>query len=524
MTQPALSVAAFSERILGVKLWDHQRQVAEETAFITVCAAARRTGKTECDEIMAMHTAFSYRNCKVVILSSGQDAARRLTESIGQRLNANSLTRGSTIDDFATRVRLSNGSEIISLPASQKQVRGFGKNVRLVILDEAGFMPGELWQAASYIALDEKAHGSRIVLSGTPWGPADHFFRKAYQAGLDGDPDYRTFHWPASVNPRLDHTYLERQRERVSPSEYAAEVLGEWSDAVGALIPRELLDKQTADITIPPLAKLHGPAHGILGCDWGVSYDRSAAVAMFRLPVAGLNPDAKPLPRFVAFPYIWPQKSPLHSVVEDLAANLSPFAYVAPEITGVGNFPSSELRRRSGHKRAALNDRGKRTWFFVNTTAASKTAAYGLIVALLERGQLILPRDPSLLRQLAGLRFEQGERGFMRIEAEEAAVHDDICDALMLCALPHRPPRAKRVACHLAALAGSSRAPADARSPEPACPVVQTGAGLRVAQVPTLQSVAGGAWTAYAPPRPPKPEGHKRGRFFITTNKQGVTT
>ena len=30
------------------------------------------------------------------------------------------------VDDFATRVRLANGSEIVSLPASQRQVRGYG--------------------------------------------------------------------------------------------------------------------------------------------------------------------------------------------------------------------------------------------------------------------------------------------------------------------------------------------------------------------------------------------------------------
>jgi len=48
----------------------------------------------------------------------------------------------------------------------------------------------------------------------------------------------------------------------------------------------------------------------------------------------------------------------------------------------------------------------------------------------------VLPREPDLLRQLPGLKFEQGERGFTRIEADSPAVHDDVADALMLGAFP----------------------------------------------------------------------------------------
>lgn len=110
----------------------------------------------------------------MIVLSATQDAARRLTESIGETLNRSRLTRGAVVDAFATRVRLANGSQIISLPASQRQVRGYGAGVRLGVLDEAGFMPEELWRAAHYVALDERPH-SRVLMIGTPWGGAEHW-------------------------------------------------------------------------------------------------------------------------------------------------------------------------------------------------------------------------------------------------------------------------------------------------------------------------------------------------------------
>lgn len=87
-------------------------------------------------ETLALPTAFSHSGSRVLVLSATQDAARRLTESIGGTLNASKLTRGAVVDDFATRIRL--GSEIISLPASQRQVRGYGAGVLLVILYEPG--------------------------------------------------------------------------------------------------------------------------------------------------------------------------------------------------------------------------------------------------------------------------------------------------------------------------------------------------------------------------------------------------
>ena len=480
-----MDVATFSERVLGRRLWPHQIELAESDAFISSTAAARRTGKTVAGETVAMHTAFSNRACKVLVLSATQDAARRLTESIGAQLGSNRLTRGAVVDDFATRIRLTNGSEIISLPASQRQVRGYGEGVLLVILDEAGFMPAELWTAAHYTALDERPR-SRVLMLGTPWGGPDHFFRQAFEAGQRGDQDHASFHWTYDVNPKLDRAYLERQRLRVSPPEYAAEVLGEWSDAVGALFPRELLDRQTADLELPPLDALQPPARGIVGVDWGVSFDRSAAATIFRLPGLGtLNPDAEPLARFVVLPVVWPAKTPLHQTVDEVVRAQRALAFISTETTGVGAGPSQELARRL--KKADTTHRLN----FCATTSAKKTAGYGTVLSLLERGQLVLPRHPDLLRQLAGLRFEQGERGFMRIEADAPAVHDDVADALMLATLPYKSKRG-RVQCALARMASPEGAVPDCELPERyEAPTVSTGGGLSLWRRPPLQSAAG---------------------------------
>jgi hypothetical protein len=513
-------VGAFAHRALGRPLWDHQLEAARSEAFVTTIAAARRTGKTTLVETLAAWTCFRERGVRALILSATQDAARRVTESIGATLAAREATRGAVVEDYATRVRLTNGSEIISLPASQRQVRGYGAGVKLLVIDEAGFVPEDLWRAASYVALDERASGSRIVLAGTPWGSTDLFFRRAYEAGLAGDPDYASHHWTYEVNPGLDRAYLERQRARVSPAEYAAEVEGRWSDSAGSLFARELLDAAIADVEVPSLDELAPPARPILGLDWGVSFDRSAAAAVYRLPLARLNPGADPLPRYLALPYLWPQRAPLHQVVDDVVACPVSFAYVATETNGVGAMPSQELHRRLSAARVW------RRWAMVATTAATKTAAYGALLGLLERGQLVLPRHPDLLRQLAGLRFEQGERGFTRIEADDPATHDDISDALALACLPYRP-RGAALRCALAEMADPAVAVPDAGAPELDEPIVATGAGLRLYRRPPLQSAAGPELTLPAGARAldPATAGRRRLRDRVlaatTTNEGG---
>lgn len=242
-------VGLFARDVMRRPLWPHQLEVARSDRFICTVAKARRTGGTALIETLAAWTCFKEAGVTAVVLSAGQEASRRIVEELSADLAASPLTRGAVVDDYATRLRFTNGSQVISLPASQRAVRGLGRGVKLLVHDEAGFQDDVLYRAGRYTALDERANGSRILLVGTPWG--DGFFRRAYLAGLDGDPDHESHHWTYEANPLLDRAYLERERERTSAPEYRSEVLGEWSDAIGAVFSRELLDAHTGGIEVP---------------------------------------------------------------------------------------------------------------------------------------------------------------------------------------------------------------------------------------------------------------------------------
>ena len=338
-----------------------------------------------------------------------------------------------------------------------------------------------------------------------------------------------------------DRDYELRVLGRVSPAEYAAEVLGEWSDAQGSLFPRELLERNTADYELPTLSTLYGPAQPMLGVDWGVSFDRSAAVAIGRLPVSKLNPDRPARPTFgVAAVEVWPQGTRLAEVVSDVLASPAPWAVVSPEESGVGAGPSQDLiahlRRRSADEKNRALDHwrdhdGETPWGWtdavgpptrfnpVSTTAAKKATAYGFLLSLLEQERLVLPRHPDLLRQLAGLRFEHTERGMTRIEADSPGLHDDVADALMLATAPFS--RDGRSRCRLARFSRLDLPDADV--PE-ATDTVATAGGLVLPRAPFWQSVNGPELTlpvslqAQAPPEDTNPV-LTRAREYLTTRR-----
>lgn len=480
---------AFARDVLGMEVFEHQVPALRATAPVVAIAGGRRSGKSVASQVAALHCCFTRRGAQWLAISTNQEKVREYLRECVELTRGRAIARDAVLDEQSQRLTFASGSSIIGVLATSGQVRGYGRHVFGATVDEAGFQPEALWRDLRYVMLDHHEEGAQTWMVGSPWGPEGHFFRRSVQLGADGDPDYASFQWATTLNPRVPRAWVERERERLAPSEAAAELDGEWSDAAGSLFSREVLERQTADIEVPELGGLLPPARPIVGCDWGVSFDRSAATAIYRLPVADLNPSREPLATFVALPFLWPQKTPLGTVVDDLVACPAPVAYLSTETNGVGAMPSQELWARMPHGFG-------RNFNHVAMTALKKTAAYGTLLNLLERGQLVLPRHPDLLRQLAGLKFEQGERGFTRIEADDPATHDDVADSVALATLPYSPGGRARVLCALARLARGHARRASGQVPDAPVgrsgePIVTTGGGLQVYRRPPLQSVDG---------------------------------
>jgi hypothetical protein len=488
---PTADRVTFARRVLGIDPFAHTHEALRSTAPVIVGAGGRRSAKTTTSQIAAIATAFMHRDAIVLVTGPNADNVRRYVGEVAAMLRGSKVTAGVMADEQAMRITFPNGSQIIGLPPTAGQVRGYGRNVRMVVIDEAGFCAEGLWRDVRYALLDHHHEGAQAWLIGSPWG--EGFFWQAHQRGADGDPDYFAFTWPTALNPNVSRDWIERERARINSYEAGPELDGIWRRSGNTLIPRALIDAAVSDHNAATIFTLPTPARFLLGVDWGVSYDSSAAVAIGRLPVWVHNPDMAGRPVFgVAAVNVWPQGEQLRTVYSEIAAAPSLWEIVTAEINGVGAAASQELRHRLRERadllaRSEVVDAAYQYRYNPHTTSArSKATAYGYVLTLLEQGRLVLPRDPQLLRQLAGLRYDQGERGNVSIQAESAATHDDVADALMLATGPYAIDGRHTTA--LARYAESERP--DAQVSEDV-PTVTTGGGLVLPRDPRWQSPGG---------------------------------
>jgi hypothetical protein len=420
----------FAEFIVGEPLWPHQVEMALSPARIRVMCAGRQVGKSRELAIEALYTAITKPGSLTLLVSAGETASLRLLQECASLASSSPLLSGSVLDDTKHQMTTTSGSRIVSVPASQKQIRGWP--VDLLIVDEAGFVDNEIWQAAEPAVIARP--GARIILSSSPWGGIDHFFRLLWKRGMDSpDARYASFHWPTSLNPNVSSEDLDDIRSRLPSHVFATEYLAEWTDQAGAYFSTVEIDAAVADYAMvdPMTARRHFSVGGI---DWGMAHDANCAVYVAALGDVELNRD-----RHGDSPVFWipaiDQKFRMdYSVFIDRlrthARNLGVYRYVS-ESNGVGQMPSQVLRDMLSRdfedgildRRASVRP--------VATTTQRKAGGFGRIKVLLQQGRLVLPRHPDLLKQLHALTYEQLDSGLMRISVPESLGHDDLAMALM---------------------------------------------------------------------------------------------
>jgi hypothetical protein len=419
-------IAVFARHLVGEPLWKHQLKLAKDPARIRVVCSGRQAGKSRTLAMLAVHEAFGRPDRKVLIISAGQASADDLLAEV-VALTSSPLLAGSVVDELASRVTLSNGSTIRSVPASERQVRG--KSIDLLIIDEATLVDGAIWTAARFTVIARP--GSRVVMSATPWGRPDGFFATAYRAGERGEEGYSAHHWPSTASPLVDRTLLEMYRSTMTDREYRAEVLAEWVDSAGAFFTPEEL---SAAVELGDGFEPSNGAHRLevdLGLDWGFAHDSSAVVGVGPVPEG--VPFAGEGRLWVPVVGEWPSTS-YETVISELVGLITQLRvrFVMSELNGVGQMPTEVLRRRVEEaRRRFLPGRFVcREVRGVHTDARTKENNFGAAKFLLGEGRLALPLHPALLRQLDALEYETTESGSMRIAVPERRGHDDLAMAL----------------------------------------------------------------------------------------------
>ncbi|UJA20586.1 hypothetical protein HJD18_10455 [Thermoleophilia bacterium SCSIO 60948] len=461
------NIAVFADELARMPMTLWQARALTLRTRTTAIVAPRQSGKSRSLAVAAAYWAFRKPRQHVLIVSAGEDAARRLLSEVRRLVTGSPYLEGSVTDEGAALVALSNGSVIRSVPASERQIRGW--TVDLLLVDEAALVSDDLLLGAA-IPTTAARPDARVVLASSATVASGAFFDHVRRAEA-GSQNIALHRWALTDCKWISPSVIEAARESMTETRFAAEYEGVFASGADSLFTRASLDAATRDYLPDRLAEMRGPARVLAGVDWGVSHDHSAVAAIGRL--AGTRTFA------VRCTYRWPSGHPLHDVYGSIAASPAHFDTIAMETNGVGAPCAQELTRllrqrpapEGGGPARRLRLVDVQDWEFgklrkqierdqlrreiqpgpspfvtrkvsIHTTAELKATGYTALRLAIDRGRLLLPASAEdLRRELLLLRVDLQASGTERIEASVG--HDDLADALMLATVPHRDKRGR---------------------------------------------------------------------------------
>jgi hypothetical protein len=229
----ALDRARLSHRV-GITPDSWQAELLRSDAQQIMLNCARQVGKSSTTATLASHTAIYSPGEPILLLSPTLRQSQLLFQRVKWVLKRLGSDFAELEKDNALSARLSNGSEIYSLPGTATTVRGFS-GVRLAVVDEAAFIDDGLMTAISPMLA---VSGGRLILLSSPYGKRGFFYRE----WTEGGDAWQRFIVKASECPRIPAAYLAEERRKLGTF-YAQEFECEFLDTVSALFSGKDIDR-----------------------------------------------------------------------------------------------------------------------------------------------------------------------------------------------------------------------------------------------------------------------------------------
>jgi hypothetical protein len=198
----ALDRVAFA-RSLGMEPDRWQEDLLRSSANRVLLNISRQAGKSTMSAIIALHRALYYPGSLILCLAP---ALRQSQELFGKVANFY-RELGRPVAPQGERklsLELENGSRIITLPGSEKTIRGFS-GAALLIVDEASRVDDGLYYAVRPMLA---VSGGSLMMLTTPYGKRGAFFEE----WTNGSEAWERYEVPASQCPRISEAFLEEER------------------------------------------------------------------------------------------------------------------------------------------------------------------------------------------------------------------------------------------------------------------------------------------------------------------------
>jgi hypothetical protein len=227
----SLDRVAFAKQ-LGISPDGWQEQLLRTSSSRVILNCCRQSGKSTISALMALHRALYHPGSLILCLAP---ALRQSQELFGKVLGFyRELDR--PVPPQAERkltLEMENGSRIVTLPGTEKTIRGFS-GAELLIVDEASRIDDSLYHAVRPMLA--VSGGSMIILS-TPHGKRGIFF----QEWMEGE-GWERFEIPADSVPRISAAFLQEERRSLPSRIYRQEYECSFEDVDDQVFGYELVE------------------------------------------------------------------------------------------------------------------------------------------------------------------------------------------------------------------------------------------------------------------------------------------
>lgn len=232
----ALDSVSFVQKV-GLEPDPWQRDLLESSSDRVLLNCCRQSGKSTMTAIVALHRALYHPGSLILCLAP---ALRQSQELFGKVLGFyRDLDRPILAQaERKLSLELENESRIVTLPGTEKTIRGFS-GAALLIVDEASRVADDLYFAVRPMLAVSR--GSLMMLS-TPYGKRGVFFEEWNQG-----QGWERYEVPARECPRISASFLQEERgtlpARVYRQEYECsfedteDQVFSFEDIAGALDP-----------------------------------------------------------------------------------------------------------------------------------------------------------------------------------------------------------------------------------------------------------------------------------------------
>ena len=206
---------------LDISLLSWQQEVWNDPVRFKVVAAGRRTGKSRLAAYLLLVNALQTDRGHVFYVAPTQGQARDIMWNLLLEIG-HDVIEGSHVNNM--QIKLINGITI-SLKGADRPETMRGVSLKYLVLDEYADMKPDVWELILRPALADLKGGALFI--GTPMG-RNHFYELYKQADLNGDSDFKAWHFTSYDNNLLDKQEIDRAKKSMSSYAFRQEFMASF--------------------------------------------------------------------------------------------------------------------------------------------------------------------------------------------------------------------------------------------------------------------------------------------------------